>query len=103
MSGMTSTMARVRGSRRIWMNSLATMDQTRAIIEVLALRGLVEGRVDRQPGFEGAVRVGHADRDAKHQVLAVLLGLDVARREFGAHGDRPHPTAEHAIGEGVRF
>src|SRR5437879_4386303 len=85
ISGMTSTMASVRGSRRIWMNSLKTIDQIRAII-VLAPPSLIESGVHGQPRFERPVRVGHADRHPKHQVLAVLLGLHVARRELRARG-----------------
>src|SRR5258708_2219094 len=100
ISGMTSTMASVRGSRRIWMNSLKTIDQMRAII-VRAPRSLLESGVYGQPRLERPIWIGHADRHAKHQVLAVLLGLHVAWGELGARSNRAHAAAEHALREGV--
>src|SRR4051812_31295016 len=79
MAGMSSTMASVRGSRRIWMNSFRTIGQTR-LNSMSAYR--TEGSIDRHPRLQCAVGVLDGDLDPEDQVQAVALGLDVARREL---------------------
>src|SRR5438093_11119156 len=97
MTGITTTIASVRGSRRIWMNSLRTIDQTRLSI------GLAdEGDVDRQAGLQLAARVWQTHLDREDELAPVAPGLDVAGRELGAGRDRLDLAGERAAGEGVR-
>src|SRR5262245_12060115 len=96
MIGMTTTIASVRGSRRIWMNSLRTIDQTR-----LSMASAEEGHVDRQAGLQLAAGVGDPQFHGEDELAAVAAGLDVAGRELGSRGDRLDLAGEGARAERV--
>src|SRR5215213_2110922 len=102
ITGSTSTIARVRRSRRIWMNSFLMMAATREpmyVPQCASERG--EGGVGRHTRLQLATRVVDPDLDAEYQVEAVALGLDVARRELGALVGGGHHPVEGAAGERI--
>jgi len=55
------------------------------------------------PALSAPSALGTRTLTPKHQVLAVLLRLDIARRELRAGGDGPHAPAEDALRKRVRL
>src|SRR4051794_36310027 len=122
MTGSTSTIASVRRSRRIWMNSLRVIAVTREPIirepppltpplrrgrehggacpNIGSVRA-GEGGIGRHARLELALGVLDADLDPEHQIQAIALGLDIAWRELGALTGGGHHTVERAARERV--